>query len=177
MLVSLQKRLMSKDSQQVQKAVSQKLKFSEFWQTIAAEMGDSRLKINANAESIRTFLDAEGDHRSFLRTLIHQSYKRCHCYHLHARFDVNIALDMLGETNYHLQNAREDDLLDVELLEEIAWLVNEHYFHLIEMPASILQCKKQQRHFDDNHHSPNTRSAPHIVSMSKLKIQRANNKM
>jgi len=90
---------MSKDSVKIKAQKQDFLSFSEFWQTIANDLGNSRIKVNTNAESIKQFLRADSDHKEFLRTLIHQSYKRCQCYHLNARFDVNIALDVLGETS------------------------------------------------------------------------------
>ena len=149
--------------------------FSVFWQTIASGLGNSRLRINPRAESIKHYLDVESDHKYFLKALILQSYKRCRCYHLNARFDVNIALDILGETSYSLQGSREDDLLDIELLEEIAWLINQHYSHLIEMPESLLAAEDKNRL---DLRPMNTKQKPRerirIVSMARLKIRKAN---
>ena len=117
---------------------------------------------------------AESDHKDFLRVLIRQSYKRCRCYHLNARFDVNIALDILGETSYKLQGTRQDDLMDIELLEEIAWLINQHYSHAIEMPESMLA---QQASNVGELNGPISSEVGAIFSMSKIKTRRANQKL
>lgn len=164
---------MNKDSLQIKEIPSRTVGFSEFWHAIASELGSSRLKVNLGAESIKYFLDAESDHKDFLRKIIHQSYKRCRCYHLKARFDVNIALDVLGETSYKLQGTKEDDLLDIELLEEIAWLVSQHYGHLIKMPDSILMSDNRVT----NTTKKETNKEYQVVSLSKLKIQRANQRL
>ena len=139
------------------------LSFSSFWWTIASELGNSRIKINPKAESIKQFLKSDSDHKDFLRKLIQQSYKRCHCYHLNARFDVNVALDLLGETFFTLTGNKEDDLLDIELLEEVAWIINQHYPQHIEMPLSMLTQ-------DNSEHSKS------VISLSDQKILRANQK-
>lgn len=164
---------MSKDSVKIKAQNQDFLSFSEFWQTIANELGNSRIKINVEAESIKQFLRADSDHKEFLRTLIHQSYKRCHCYHLNARFDVNIALDVLGETSFHLKGNREDDLLDIELLEEIAWLISQHYEHKVNMPESLLISKsEEQTNMTPNENQPGVKTP--IISLSKRKIRLAN---
>ncbi len=167
---------MSKDSVKIKAQNRDFLSFSEFWQTIANELGNSRIKINPQAESIKQFLRADSDHKEFLRRLIHQSYKRCHCYHLNARFDVNIALDVLGETSFNLKGNKEDDLLDIELLEEIAWLISQHYEHRVNMPESLLINTSEA----SDEHSSMTASEngsigkTPIISLSKRKIRIAN---
>ncbi|MFT6032091.1 MAG: hypothetical protein ACI854_000618 [Arenicella sp.] len=165
---------MSNDRLQIKETTGKILGFNQFWQTIASELGNSRFKINTKAESIKYFLAAESDHKDFLRVLIRQSYKRCRCYHLNARFDVNIALDILGETSYKLQGTRQDDLMDIELLEEIAWLINQHYSHAIEMPESMLA---QQASNVGELNGPISSEVGAIFSMSKIKTRRANQKL
>lgn len=167
---------MSKDSVKIQAQNCDFLGFSDFWQTIANELGNSRIKVNVKAESIKQFLEADSDHREFLRKLIYQSYKRCRCYHLNARFDVNIALDVLGETSFNLKGNKEDDLLDIELLEEIAWLISQLFEHKIDMPSSLLNT---ENHKVAGHtsRSPKPSTAPTktpIISLSKRKIRLAN---
>jgi len=164
---------MNKDSLQIKNINGKTIIFSEFWQTIASGLGNSRFKINTKAESIRYFLDPESDHKDFLRILIQQSYKRCRCYHLNARFDVNVVLDILGETSYTLQGNKEDDLMDIELLEEIAWLLNQHYGQAIEMPESMLTDDRSEER--DLCQLSSNKVGP-VISMSKLKIRRANRK-
>ena len=143
------------------------LSFNVFWQTIANDLGNSRVKVNPKADSIKHFLRSDSDHRDFLRVIIQQSYKRCQCYHLNARFDVNIALDVLGETAFTLTGNKEDDLLDIELLEEIAWIINHHFADKIKMPQSLL---------DDSNVGKSDRetNSNSVVSLSNRKIQRAN---
>jgi hypothetical protein len=169
---------MSKDSLQIKKINGKTIIFSEFWNTIASGLGNSRFKINTKAESIKYFLDPESDHKDFLRILIQQSYKRCRCYHLNARFDVNVALDILGETSYALQGNKEDDLLDIELLEEIAWLIDQHYGQAIEMPDSMLvDGHSEERYLCQPSSSKiSSNKAGPVISLSKLKIRRANRK-
>jgi len=172
---------MSKDSSQINEINAKAIGFSHFWQTIASELGNSRFKINQQAESIKYFLAAESDHKEFLRILIRESYKRCHCYHLNAPFDVNIVLDILGETSFHLQGTKEDDLLDIELLEEIAWLINHYYRDFIKMPKSMLTNHDYSRESlsssdESNSGEADNKSAP-IMSISALKIRRANRKL
>ena len=167
---------MSKDSVKIKAQNQDFLSFSKFWQTIANELGNSRIKINAQAESIKQFLQADSDHKEFLRKLIHQSYKRCRCYHLNARFDVNIALDVLGETSFNLKGSKEDDLLDIELLEEIAWLISQHYGHKVNMPKSLLINSSE---LSDDHTNivateSQVKAKTPIISLSKRKIRLAN---
>ena len=169
---------MSKDSLQIKKINGKTIVFNEFWQTIESGLGNSRFKINTKAESIRYFLDPESDHKDFLRILIQQSYKRCRCYHLNARFDVNVALDILGETSYNRQGNKEADLMDSELLEEIAWLINQHYGQAIEMPDSMLIGDlSEERSEERNFCQLNPSKAGPVISLSKLKIRRANRKL
>ncbi|MFT6408549.1 MAG: hypothetical protein ACJAQ6_001969 [Arenicella sp.] len=170
---------MSKDSLQIKEITGKVVGFTEFWQTISSELGNSRFKINTKAESIKYFLAAESDHKDFFRVLIRQTYKRCHCYHLNARFDVNVALDVLGETSYTLQGTKEDDLMDIELLEEIAWLINQHYGYAIKMPKSMLADHPNSASDNSTSNSNNVnrgKTGP-VFSMSKLKIRRANQKL
>ena len=159
---------MSKDSLQINNTKSKNLGFKDFWQNIAFELGNARLKINPHAESIRFFLEADSDHKDFLKRLIHLSYKRCQCYHLNASFDVNVVLDVLGETCFHLQGSKEDDLLDIELLEEVAWLITQHYYDHIKMPKSMLSTETV---------TENALPSGSILSMSHAKIRKANLKI
>ena len=113
-----------------------------------------------------------------MRKLIHQSYKRCHCYHLNARFDVNIALDVLGETSFQLKGNKEDDLLDIELLEEIAWLISQRYGYRVNMPESLLvnASEASDDHTSDVESEPQAKAKTPIISLSKRKIRIANRK-
>ena len=110
------------------------IKFIEFWRFIAKELGDSQCLLNPQANRIKDFLDSDNDYRSFFKDVVAQSYVRCSCHHLKDTIDVNVVLDVLGETAYSLQGAHADDLLDIELLEEICWLICQQYPRHIEHP-------------------------------------------
>ncbi len=169
---------MTKDSLEIEDINGKTLGFSDFWQSIASGLGNSRLIVDTQAESIKYFLDAESDHATLLRGVIQQSYKRCHCYHLKARFDVNVALDVLGETSHNLHGTKEDDLIDIELLEEIAWLINQYYRPLIEMPTSMLS-QVSQAFVNERQQSPEQKpkATGSVVSMANIKIMQQNRRL
>lgn len=131
----------------------------DFWLFIASQLGSSRLKINAHATSIHQVLDKGSDHQQYLKNIITQSYKRGRCHHLNAAINVNHVLDVLGETAFDLQGKHCDDLFDIELLEEIAWLIGERYAQHIEI--QILEPVKPTK-------------AAQVVSLPSAKIKRAN---
>ena len=87
-------------------------------------MGSSHLRINVNAKSIHDFISPDS---SFLRDIVRNSYSRSRCYNLNSTLDLNVVLDILGEHAYTLKGDLSDDLLDIELLEEIAWHIGERY--------------------------------------------------
>jgi len=105
--------------------------FIEFWTFVSESMGNARLRINTEADSINEFIDSSGDPKEYLISLIQSSYKRSQCYHLRAPICVNSVLDILGETAYELQSKQQDDLYDIEFLEEIAFYISERYAHRI----------------------------------------------
>ena len=149
---------MSKDSAQDPHLNEKALSFIGFWQFIATELGSSRLKINSKTNSIRHVVDCNSDPKDYLKKAIHQSYKLSNCHHLRDAVDLNAVLDVLGEAAYELQNQHADDLLDIELLEEIAWLIGERYPNQLKLEPSALPEKAT------------------IVSLSKTKIIRANSR-
>lgn len=134
------------------------LEFRVFWRYIAQQLGDSRLRINSKAKSIHDFIDLDNDAKEYLRESIKESYKRCGCDHLGSKLCVNIVLDILGETAYQLRSSHRDDLFDIELLEEIAWHINDRYRHYLSI-QSIGQTK------------PNTNR---VISFPNYKIRIAN---
>jgi len=140
---------------------SQRLKipFIEFWLFIGSELGSSRLKLNSHAESIHQVLDKGSDHQHYLKNIITQSYKRSRCNHLRAPININHVLDVLGETAYELQGKRCDDLMDIELLEEIAWHIGERYERHLNIPTQ--------------NHTKDDRKAE-VLSLPNAKIRRAN---
>lgn len=134
------------------------VRFIDFWLFIANELGSSRLKINTQASSIHRLIDTSSDHNEFLRDAIKLSYRRSRCHHLKGAINLESVLDILGETAFELQGQQRDDLFDIELLEEIAWLISQRYGH-------VLGIETQQ--------SSKTHAA-RIVSFPAAKIRRAN---
>ena len=120
--------------------------------------------IRHKANSIETFLAPNSDHREFLRDVIVTSYFECNCCSIEDKIDINTILDVMGEAAYELQGRNKDDLMDIELLEEIAYLIRQHYFYLIDMPTLV-----ESKSPDDN--------IAAIVDFSSKKIRRANAKL
>ena len=143
------------------------IKFVEFWRFIARNLGNSQCLLNPHANHIKDFLASNSDHRGFLKDVVAQSYLRCGCHHLKDSLDVNVVLDVLGETAFSLKGAHADDLLDIELLEEICWLICQHYPSHIEapeLPSVLINSKKEGDR------------AP-IVSLHNVKIRIANTQL
>lgn len=143
------------------------IKFVEFWRFIAQELGDSQCRLNPKANRIKDLMASNSDHRSFLKDVIAQSYARCGCHHLKDSLDINVVLDVLGETAFSLQGENADDLLDIELLEEICWLTCQQYSRHIEMPQLPPDFE------ESNKHKKRAQLAP-VVSLPNVKIRIAN---
>lgn len=158
---------MSKHSAQSSNNFGKSPSFIDFWRIIARELGSSRLKINKNASSISKLLDRNSDHKEYLRQAIQQSYKGSRCNHLRDPINLECVLDILGEIAFQLQGARADDLMDIELLEEIAWLIGERF-----APALPVEQIDQQR--SPNRPQSAGKSKAQVVSLDKAKIRRAN---
>jgi len=150
---------MSKHSVENPDKTGKCVSFLDFWNTVATELGSSRLKINPNAGSIHRFIDCNSDHKEYLKKVIQLSYKQSECNHLRDNVNLECVLDILGETAYQLQGQQADDLLDIELLEEIAWLISERY-------ESSLKLATTNQHA----HTP-------VISLDKFKIRRSNAKL
>jgi hypothetical protein len=140
--------------------------FVGFWSLIAQRLGENRLRIRANAPDIEHFFASNSDHGDFLREIIITSYIECDCVCIDDLINVNAVLDVMGEAAYELQIRQEDDLLDIELLEEISYHIQQDYPHHIVMPnpSALTQEISQQ-----------ARSSIH--SLSDLRIRRANAKL
>lgn len=138
--------------------------FVNFWRFIAKSLGDSRLRIRNEADSIETLLASNSDHREFLREVIITSYFESNCCSIDDLIDMNTTLDVMGEAAYQLQGRNKDDLMDIELLEEIAYLIQQQYFYLIDVAKPI-----------DNDRRDGLFGA--IVTFSNRKIRRANTKL
>jgi len=132
--------------------------FIEFWRFIAKSLGDSRLRIRNQAVSIESFLAPNSDHREFLRDVIITSYFESDCCGLDDAVNMNVVLDAMGEAAYELQGRNKDDLLDIELLEEIAYLMQQKYNYLIDIQMP----------------SEGFASSSEVISFVDSKIRRAN---
>jgi len=124
-------------------------------------MGSSHLRININAKSIHNFISPDSN---FLRHIIRDSYTQSGCYNLHSNLDMNAVLDILGEHAYNLKGKLSDDLLDIELLEEIAWHIGERYTQCLNLTD---ETKKRQT----------KKSSNNIIDLPSRKIRRANAKL
>lgn len=156
--------------------------FLQFWLFIAEQLGNSRLKIDAQAKTIQQLLSRTCDHSGLLYNVIHQSYKHNRCHHLKSPICCESVLDILGEAAYSLRNNKCDDLFDIELLEEIAWHISQRYGHCISTPktksgASFepqdqggIEHKHINQQAQNNH---NGEKAP-LISFLNYKIRLAN---
>ena len=158
---------MSKHFEGFQEHLGRAVSFFDFWLYIADQLGDSRLRINKNADTIHQLIDLGSDHTPQLRKAIIQSYKRSLCYHLRAPIDLISVLDILGETAYELQGKQLDDLLDIELLEEIAWYISERFGAIITEQLGRSESTSLRQ--------PHKQTAPcKVVSLPNEKIRRLN---
>lgn len=155
---------MNKDSAPKSENSTGTLSFLEFWMVAAQELGDARLLINPQAESVKKLLAANSDHREFLPGILQKSYQRSRCQHLRDEINLNVVLDLLGETAYSLKGQQADDLLDIEFLEELAWIISQRYLQHVDIshcPQSI----------------DNRITDAHVVSLDKVKILQANRRL
>ncbi len=147
-----------------QARVTHTVSFLDFWKLVAKNLGNSRLRIKDHANSIETLLAPNSDHREFLRDVIINSYFESDCCSIEDAVNINIILDVMGEAAYELQGRNKDDLMDIELLEEIAYLIKEHYSALIELEHDR-NCPQADE------------TGATIVNFSNTKIRRANAKL
>ncbi|MBX2849720.1 MAG: hypothetical protein KTR16_15460 [Acidiferrobacterales bacterium] len=124
-------------------------------------MGSSHLHINVNAKSIHEFVSPDSQ---FLREIVRNSYSRSRCYNLNSILDINVVLDILGEQAYGLKGDVSDDLLDIELLEEIAWHIGERYRHCLNIPKPPI--KRANKRYRNN-----------VIDFPSRKIRQANAKL
>ena len=139
--------------------------FDEFWRRVAADLGNSRIRIFDSAKTIHEFVDKDSDCKSYLHELIKKSYKLSKCKHLGSPLALELVLDLLGETAYQLQGDQRDDLFDIELLEEIAWHISGRYTAQIN---AIMKINRQET---------SKRTGGQVVSFPNYKIWRSNTKL
>ena len=144
---------------QAKKSVS----FRRFWLCVAQELGSAWLRLDPKARRLQEFIASSYDPKEYLRDIITQSYKRSHCCGLDSDINLDALLDILGETAYGLRGQKRDDLFDIELLEEIGWLIGDRYRHMLPV---------QHGDVPDQPRSENS-SAP-VVSFPDFRIRKAN---
>ena len=141
-------------------------RFLEFWLLVANELGTSRLHIDAEAKSIKSFVHRNSDAPQYLHEAIRKSYKLSACQHLSSPICLESVLDILGETAYALQGEQADDLLDIELLEEIVWIISNRYAEQISILLDSGQNSEQA--------GKATKPQGKLVSFPNYKIRKAN---
>lgn len=147
------------------------LSFIKFWGFIASELGSLRLSIDTSSKRLETLFQANSAHPKYLRTLIEESLAN-RGGNLTQTIDLNKLLDDLGATAFTLRSNDNDDLFDIELLEEIAWLISTHFSshfssslggnNSTPIPATRDKTK------DNN---------PQVISLQRYQIIKANKKL
>lgn len=150
------------------------LSFIDFWVSAASAIGDHRLGINPYAKNATQLLTSQAVHPEHLRQLIFGSLSKPNG-KLSQTIDLTKLLDSLGETAFSLRQTASDDLFDIELLEEIAWHISEHYPHLVAMPGTQDTAASDAQHNLDNERTSQDADKHHapVVSLAKFKVLRA----
>lgn len=151
-------------SKQANQHNSQSIKFIDLWLLVADELSHARLHLNPQAATLETFIRTRSDVRSYLHRAIKTSYKASQCQHLQSPVSLEAVLDILGETAFNLQNDKSGDLFDVELLEEIAWLICDRF------TSQVREIVRQS----SARHPANQKNGAQIVSFPDYKIRKAN---
>ena len=146
----------------------QSLSFLEFWVQITELLGDSHGSINPKTKTTQQLFSNFDDQLGLLKEVIVNSYAANKCRHVKDQIDINLVLDVLGVTAFELKLKHADDLLDIELLEEICWLICEHYLHFVETPKAL----ELSETTDINAETITAK----VLSLPKTKIRMANSK-
>lgn len=129
------------------------LSFIDFWLFIARQVGACRLDLNPNAKNLDELFTKNAVHPQHLKQVITNSLphktKNSQLPALKGFIDLCQLLDALGETAFELRQSSADDLLDIELLEEIAWYISERFSHHISGPSATGN-KTEQDHDQDS---------------------------
>ncbi|MCH2189795.1 MAG: hypothetical protein MK188_02570 [Gammaproteobacteria bacterium] len=107
------------------------LTFLGFWIVMSEGIGNNRLELNPKAKAIDEMFLSDNLYQEHIKLLI-QNTLNDKSKSLKQPIDINQVLDALGETAYSLRQNQADDLYEIELLEEIAWHINEKYGHLVK---------------------------------------------
>ncbi len=143
------------------------VKFIDFWCEVALEVGSHRFSINDQAKQLQDLFSKKDIHADHVKNLVRQSLPDPHG-NLEQTIDVTRLLDELGEVAFELRKNSADDLLDIEFLEEIAWVISSRYHHLIRHPKKCSEPAFQ----------PRQRQEPaRVFSLSTFKTRRANRRL
>ena len=101
------------------------IRFKDFWLTMSCLAGDTRLTMDAKADTLGEFISDQEEY--FIRQLMTTVYSCSKCSSIYSHIDLRCVFDALGESGLHMRQTDSDDLLNVELLEEIAWLTTQYF--------------------------------------------------
>lgn len=148
---------------------SQTPSFLNFWILITEHLGDAHGVIDPKTKTTQALFSNFDDQLGLLKNIILESYALNKCHHIKSPINVNIVLDILGDKAFELHLKQADDLLDIELLEEICWLICQHFSHLIEIPTFNRNSGIGDSELRD--------TSADIISLPKAKIRIANSKL
>jgi hypothetical protein len=147
----------------------QTVPFLDFWVSITEHLGDAHGVIDPKTKTTQALFSSFDDQLGLLKNVILESYALNKCHHIKSPLNVNTVLDILGSKAFELHLKQADDLLDIELLEEICWLICQHFSHLIEIPVF-----NRRREMDESNLG---NTSANIISLPKTKIRIANSKL
>lgn len=140
--------------------------FLDFWVFITDQLGDTYGLVNPKVKTKKELFNEFDDQHGLLKEVLLQCYRLNKCHHIKSPIDINLVLDVLGEKAFELQLKQADDLLDIELLEEICWLISQHYSTYISTPT-----------FSKDESKDEALSSSVVISLPKTKIKIANSKL
>lgn len=124
-------------------------------------MGQNSLLINPLAEHLSGLFDRNSQHGELEREVILKSYDYCQCNSVNDRISVTQVLDLVGEIAYKKQLHNQDDLMDIKLLEEIGFHLQNLFGEQVQFPEARISNQSNQ-------------SKARVVSLEKAKILFAN---
>lgn len=141
--------------------------FVAFWSTIGADLPEGMLVLRDRPKSTEALFATRSNHSDLLREVILGSYAACKCDTVDDAIDINTVLDLMGDAAFNRQMHNTDDLLDIEMLEEIAYLICLHFGSQIVYPQSRYLDKTDTNKFEKSS----------VVSIEKAKIHFANRQL
>lgn len=144
--------------------------FADFWVLVSIELSHARLHLNRDAKSLEQFISKRSDVRIYLHESVKESYKKSACQHLRSPISFEAVLDILGEKAFQLQRGNAGDLFDIELLEEIAWLICDRF------PDQVIELVTRTEAWD-NSNKDEAATCGRIISFPDYKIRKANSNL